>query len=198
MQQDVTLQKALDPGDQIPLQLAHCIMPEDVCSGLLQDLRFCTNLNHLDLSGNSLGDSGRLLAETTGSWGYYTMLQVQLLNNCQISEDACGEIAKSLASVRYLSSLDLSGNILSESGRHLADTIKSRGYNSCLQQLVRRGCAIPEDVCGQIVKSLASCRLTLLDLLYNTLSDAGQYLTQNITSSLKMLHLRSCQMSHVI
>ena len=97
--------------------------------------------------------------------------------------------------MRYLSSLDLFGNILSESGCHLADTIESRGYNSHLHQLVLRGCAILEDVCGQIQKSLVSCRLTLLDLSYNTLSDAGQYLTQNITSSLKILHLRSCQMS---
>ena len=98
---------------------------------------------------------------------------------------------------KYMTHLDLCSCKVGETGRCLAQSITSWGDKPPLQQLDLYDCSIPEQVWPELLQSLSSCKqLTDLDLSYNTIGEAGHYLTQSITSwgdnpPLEQLHLEN-------
>ena len=72
---------------------------------------------------------------------------------------------------------------MGEAGRSLAQSITSWGDDPPLQGLHLYRCSIPKQVWAELLQSLSSCKqLSDLDLLYNTIGEAGRYLAQSITS----------------
>ena len=189
----------IDPALQ-QLDLMNCSLPEQVCAEILQSLATCRNLTYLDLTGNTLGETGYHLARVIRSWGNTPPLQQLGLRNCSLPEQVCADVLQSLATCRYLTYFDLTGNTLGESGYHMAQMIRSWGNNPPMQQLGLKNCSMPEQVCADVLQHLVTCRgLTYLDLTGNTLGESGYHLAQMITSQendspLKLLGLRNCSM----
>ena len=188
-------------GDNPPLQklnLRCCSIPEQVMPELLQSLSSCKHLSLLNLSGNTIGEAGRYLAQSITSWGDNPPLQKLNLRCCLIPEQVWAELLQSLSSCKQLSDLDLSYTTIGEAGRYLAQSITSWGDNPPLQKLDLRRCSIPEQVWPELLQSLSSCKqLSDLDLSYNTIAEAGRYLAQSITSRgdnppLQNLYLSDC------
>ena len=108
------------------------------------------------------------------------------------------ELLQSLSSCKQLTNLNLIHNSIGEAGRRLAQSITSWGDNPPLQQLHLYSCSIPEQVWPELLQSLSSCKqLTNLNLIHNSIGEAGRRLAQSITSwgdnpPLQQLHLYSC------
>ena len=173
-------------GDNPPLQKLHlyrCSIPEQVWPELLPSLSSCKQLTDLDLSGNTIGEAGRHLAQSIASWGDNPPLQKLNLRWCSIPKQVWPELLPSLSSCKQLTDLDLSYNTIGEAGRYLAQSITSWGDNPPLQQLNLGWCSIPEQVWAELLQSLYSSKqLTNLNLSGNTIGKAGHYLAQSITS----------------
>ena len=173
-------------GNDPPLKLLglnYCVLPQKVCTEVLQSLTTCRNLTHLTLNNNTLGESGHHLAQVIRSWGNDPPLKLLGLHNCSLPEQVCAEVLQSLATCRNLTYLDLSNNTLGESGHHLAQAIRSRGNNPPLKQLTLDNCSLPEEVCAEILQSLSIFRnLIHLNLGKNTLGKSGRHLVESIRS----------------
>ena len=180
------------------LDLCHCSIPEEVWTELLQSLSSCKQLSHLNLSGNTIGEAGRYLAQSITSWGDNPPLQQLNLYSCSIPEQVWPELLQSLSSCKQLIDLALSDNDIGKAGRYLAQSITSWGDNPPLQGLYLCDCSIPEQVWPELLQSLSSCKqLTDLNLSDNSIDEAGHYLAQSITSwgdnpPLQNLYLRDC------
>ena len=94
------------------LDLSDCLIPEQVWPELLQSLSSCKWLTYLNLSGNTIGETGHYLAQSITSWGDNSALERLCLSECLISEQVWPELLQSLSSCKHLSCLDLSGNTL--------------------------------------------------------------------------------------
>ena len=181
------------------LQLNDCKIPEDVCSSIVKSLHTCKNITFLDLSGNSLGDEAQRLQEFIVNVG--SKLQRLQLSNCRIPEHICGKILKSLATCQDLSFLDLSGDTVGAAGYHLSQSVRTWGLETPLQGLLLRGCQIPENVYGEILRSISSCKdLTYLDLSSNTVGGSTHHLVESIKEMgpnppLQGLWLRNCKIT---
>ena len=191
-------------GDNPPLKildLERCSIPEQVMAELLQSLSSCKQLIYLDLSFNTIGEAGRYLAQSIRSWGDNPPLQNLDLGFCSIPEQVWAELLQSLSSCEQLVDLDLSHNTMCDTGRYLAQSIRSWGDNPPLQKLDLGRCSIPEQVWAELLQSLSSCKqLSDLDLSYNTIGEAGRYLAQSIRSwgdepPLQKLGLYNCSLT---
>ena len=72
-------------GDHPPLQMLDLDawrMPEDACTDVLQAVATCRHLTHLNLSRNTLNQSGRYLIELIQSQGSESPLQMLKLDFC--------------------------------------------------------------------------------------------------------------------
>ena len=188
-------------GDDPPLEyfnLSCCSIQEQVWAELLQSLSSCKQLSHLDLSGNTIDEAGRYLAQSITSWGDDLPLESLDLTDCSIQEQVWPELLQSLSSCKQLTDLELSRNTIGEAGRYLAQSIKSWGDNPALKKLYLRHCLIPEQVWPKLLQSLSICEwLYHLGLSHNTIGEAGRYLAQSITSwgdspPLQILDLEFC------
>ena len=105
-------------GDNPPLEslnLHSCSIPEQVWPELLQSLSSCKQLTDLDLSENTIGDSGGYLAQSITSWGDNPPLESLNLDSCSIPEQVWPELLQSLSTCRHLRNLNLSKNTLTGS-----------------------------------------------------------------------------------
>ena len=188
-------------GDNPPLEylnFSHYSIPEQVWPDLLQSLSSCKQLTNLNLSSNIIGEAGRNLAQSITSWGDNPPLKSLVLESCSIPEQVWPELLHSLSSCKQLTDLNLLDNTIGEAGRYLKQAITSWGDNPPLKSLILESCSIPEQVWPGVLQSLSSCKwLCYLNLLDNTIGEAGCYLAQAITSwgdnpPLKALILESC------
>ena len=188
-------------GDNPSLQkldLSYCSIPGQVWPELLQSLSSCKQLTLLHLSGNTIGEAGRYLAQSITSWGDNPSLQTLYLNDCSIPEEVWPEVLQSLSSCKQLTDLRLSSNNIGEAGCYLAQSITSWGDSPPLEKLYLSYCSIPGQVWPELLQSLSSCKqLTDLRLSSNNIGEAGCYLAQSITSwgdspPLEKLYLSYC------
>ncbi|XP_076134953.1 NACHT, LRR and PYD domains-containing protein 12-like [Alosa pseudoharengus] len=113
------LSKGLSSSNSILqiLRLADCKLTYKSCEMVASVLQSPNSLQQLDLSDNDLGDSGAQLL-SKGLSSSYCKIHTLRLSDCLISEKGCGVLAAALTS-NHLKALDLSHNILGESGLKL-------------------------------------------------------------------------------
>ena len=180
------------------LGLNNCSIPEDSCCEILKSLVTCQHITHLSLQGNHIGASGKHLADAINNWGDAPLLEQLYLNNCSIPEESCCEILKSLITCQHIKHLNLTGNLIGASGKHLADAINNWGDAPLLETLNLNNCSIREDSCCEILKSLATCQhITHLGLDGNHIGASGKHLAEAINNwgdvlSLEELYLENC------
>ena len=178
------------------LHLPNCSIPKREFTEMLTFLSNCRYLTHLDLSGNEVGKAGIHIAEIVNT--LHSALQLLYLGNCSIPTDTLQEILTSLKKCKQLTHLDLGGNNLETSGKHLVELIKSFGVDTFLQQLYLQNCSIPEGECTEMLKCLTKYRhLTHLNLSGNRVGEAGINIVEivenaELDSPLQVLYLRDC------
>nr|XP_042703007.1 NACHT, LRR and PYD domains-containing protein 3-like [Chrysemys picta bellii] len=143
--------------------------PEDLSPKILFTNR---SLEKLDLSANTLGDSGlKHLCE--GLKHPHCNLQTLLLWQCSLTAACCGDLSAALSTNQSLTELELSGNKLRDSGiKLLCEGLK---HPRCkLQKLVVWDCHLTDACCGDL-SSLLSTNQSLreLNLSSNKLSYSG-------------------------
>ncbi|KAG7477442.1 hypothetical protein MATL_G00069660, partial [Megalops atlanticus] len=157
------------------LRLASCDLTEKSSVTMASALQSVpSQLIELDLSCNSLGDSGvkRLYA---GLKSLNCKLQRLRLDSCDLTEESCDTVASALQLVPlHLIELDLSYNNLGDSGvKRLCVGLKSP--NCKLQRLGLSGCRVTETGCASLASALHlnPSHLTELDLSYNHPGGSG-------------------------
>ena len=181
------------------LDLNGCLGTERSKS-ILADLTMCKKLFHLNLSNNSLKNTGRHIPEAIDAWGQCPPLKELYLKNCSMPVNVWCELFEVLQACSCLSHLDVSQNRLDISGSLLARTIKSWGPNLLLKNLNFEDCCMPEDVWSQVLLSLSNClELTHLNLSCNGLGVTGRDISESIRSwgnepKLQQVILEDCSM----
>uniref|UniRef100_A0A8C7XK57 NACHT domain-containing protein n=1 Tax=Oryzias sinensis TaxID=183150 RepID=A0A8C7XK57_9TELE len=149
-------------------RLKSCSLSEISCEPLGSVLKSNpSNLKELDLSRNILQDSGFLHLR-----GFLESPDCRLQTLRSTSCEFLGSALKSNPS--YLRELDLSRNILQDSGfLHLRGFLESPDCR--LETLRLKNCSLSEISCKALVSALKSdpSNLTELDLSWNTIKDSG-------------------------
>ena len=180
------------------LVILNCSLLPDHCRRMLQPLSTCKHLTYLCLSNNTVGNAGKLLAESIRNWGINPPLQKLYLNNCKLHENDCADLLQSLLGCCNLTDLSLSGNTIGKAVRHLVKSIRNWGINPPLQMLYLKNCGLQEDDCADLLQSLLGCcNLTDLSLSGNTIGKAVRHLAKSIRNwginpPLQMLYLKNC------
>ncbi|TFJ96658.1 ABC transporter [Platysternon megacephalum] len=168
------LQGLKDPNCKLKtISLSSCKLssafPEDLSSKTLFTNQ---SLEKLDLSANTLGDSGlKHLCE--GLKHPHCKLQILLLWQCSLTAACCGDLSAALITNQSLAELELSGNKLGDSGiKLLCEGLKHP--RSKLQKLGVWDCHLTDACCGDL-SSLLSTNQSLreLNLSSNKLSYSG-------------------------
>ena len=151
------------------LFLRKCSLPPDICTNLLRILAAFSKLTVLDLSFSNLKISGHQLAHAIRCWGTNPDLQILYLRSCSLTEEACSEIITSLTNCKGLTSLDLTGSHLGKAALQLKCYLET--ITEVLEALCLDRCSIPNEVSGQMVSVLSSCKnLRHFSLPGNTLT----------------------------
>ena len=107
----------------------------------VSSLSICGNLTTLDLSHVILGNAGRDLATSVQAWGPRSPIRTLILCNVSITVPDWGKLCESFVVCHNLTHLDLSQNILGQSGRQLASSMQSWGLpigNCEFRRLLRK------------------------------------------------------------
>ena len=94
------------------LLLKDCSMPVHIWSGLFEALLLCMELKVLDVSENTLDDSGRKLAQAIRSWGDSPKLEALYLGKCVMQVDVWNDVLQSLSLCRNLNEFDAPKEVL--------------------------------------------------------------------------------------
>ncbi|XP_036418737.1 NACHT, LRR and PYD domains-containing protein 12-like isoform X2 [Colossoma macropomum] len=170
------------------LRLSMCKLSKHSCKTLALALQSgSVPLKKLDLSNNDLQDSGVKLLFAGLTTSCCKLEKLRLLG-CNLNLNACETICSALKSVNYLTELDLSSNLLQDSGVNLlSDGLKS---SHCKLEILRlAGCLITDKGFSSLASALSSnpSHLKELDLAYNHLGVSGVKL---LSARLKDPHCR--------
>ena len=178
------------------IRLRRYSMPKEKWVELLQFTPNCKFLWQVDLSRNSLGDTGLNIAQSITS----SALEELILIRCSMSEQMWTDILQSLSSYKQLCHLDLSENSIGSAGLSLADLITSWGDDTPLKKIFLESCSISQQVWSKLLQSFSSCKqLSHLYLSINKIGGAGRFLAQSLEllgneSKLEYLDLHQCSM----
>ncbi|XP_049983495.1 NACHT, LRR and PYD domains-containing protein 8 [Alexandromys fortis] len=123
-------------------------------------------------------------------------LRELMLENCNLTEDSCQEIAHSLSHSKLLTHLSLAENDLKDEGsRHIWNALKD--LMCPLQRLVLRQCSLTSACCEYMTSPLKKNKsLQSLDLSFNRLMDKGVTLLckalEDTDCNLLVLELEQC------
>ncbi|XP_062394229.1 NACHT, LRR and PYD domains-containing protein 3-like isoform X2 [Sardina pilchardus] len=179
-------------------RLAECTLTDKSFESVAAVLHSPNFLIELDLSYNDLKDSGvQLLSKALSS--PHCKLQTLRFADCKLSEKSCALVTTVLQSPNSMIELDLSHNVLGDSGVQLL----SKGLSSpnCKLQTLRLAeCKLLEKSCGIVATILQSPNYLIeLDLSYNDLKDSGvQLLSKGLSSPhCKLETLRTDHVSEI-
>ncbi|KAL3040511.1 hypothetical protein OYC64_011515 [Pagothenia borchgrevinki] len=163
------------------LRLWGCSLSEISCSALISALKSNIHLRDLDLSWNTLQDSGvKLLRDLLESPD--CRLEALRLRECRLTEISCSALASALKSNIHLRDMDLSGNALQDSGVELRDLLESPDCR--LEALNLSGCRLTEISCSALISALKSnIHLRVLDLSNNELKGSDVKLLRDLLES---------------
>uniref|UniRef100_A0A8C8W5U1 Pyrin domain-containing protein n=1 Tax=Peromyscus maniculatus bairdii TaxID=230844 RepID=A0A8C8W5U1_PERMB len=153
------------------LLLGKCDISSKACGMIATCLIYC-KVKHLSLVENPLKNKGvMLLCEILKHRS--CVLETLMLSRCCLNFIACGHLYEALLCNKYLSLLDLSSNVLKDTGVNiLCEALKDP--KCTLQELWLSGCFLTSDCCGGISAVLTSKKnLKTLKLGKNNIEDAG-------------------------
>ncbi|XP_077322437.1 NACHT, LRR and PYD domains-containing protein 3-like isoform X3 [Lithobates pipiens] len=161
------------PGCTIrDLSISSCSLTSRSCDYLRSVFLANQILTRLDLSTNFLGDCGiKLLCEGLRHPG--CTLQMLSIEGCDLTFLSCDDLQAVLIANRSLTKLDLSANILGDSGiQFICEGLKH--LDCTLQELSLQRCHLTHLSCNDLRSVLIANRsLTKLDLSMNVLEDSG-------------------------
>ncbi|XP_076426361.1 NACHT, LRR and PYD domains-containing protein 9 isoform X2 [Peromyscus maniculatus bairdii] len=153
------------------LLLGKCDISSKAC-GMIATCLIYRKVKHLSLVENPLKNKGvMLLCEILKHPS--CVLETLMLSRCCLNFIACGHLYEALLCNKYLSLLDLSSNVLKDTGVNiLCEALKDP--KCTLQELWLSGCFLTSDCCGGISAVLTSKKnLKTLKLGKNNIEDAG-------------------------
>ncbi|XP_073674412.1 NACHT, LRR and PYD domains-containing protein 3-like [Garra rufa] len=156
--------------------LHDCEITKRGCVSLSMLLSLVSNVREMDLSNNSLQDTGvEMLSLTAGLQDTECRLESLHLENCGVTEAGCVYLSNALSSnPSHLKVLDLSRNNIGDSGvKHLCASLLK--IQCVLETLRLNESGITENSCTALAStlSLKTSSLTDLDLSINDLQDSG-------------------------
>ncbi|KAL1277575.1 hypothetical protein QQF64_024248, partial [Cirrhinus molitorella] len=182
------------------LRLSICNLSDQCCEILASTLQSSdSSLKELDLSNNDLqGSKVELLC--AGLKSPNCQLNILRLVICRLTDQCCKTVASVLQSTNSLTELDLSNNVLQDSGVEiLCSGLKSPNCQLNILRLV--SCDLTDQCCEHLASSLQSSDYPLrkLDLSKNDLHDSGVNLLsvglKNPNCQLNILRLSGCMVT---
>ena len=142
-------------------------------------------------------NSGQQFATSVKIWGHNSSLRKLFLCNVSIGLPDWGKLCSSLVVCKKLTHLDLSHNILGQSGRQLADSMQSWGFY--MEVIKLHKCSLKADASRDILKYLSRCKdLKILNLSGNTVTGCLPSFLSDLNSGLALLRavkLNECQLN---
>ncbi|XP_050993899.1 NACHT, LRR and PYD domains-containing protein 3-like isoform X5 [Labeo rohita] len=177
------------------LWLRCCGITDEGCAALASALRSNpSHLTELDLSGNKLGDSVKLLSAVLQN--PQCKLEKLGLSNCGVTDGGCAALTSALRSnPSHLTELDLSWNKLGDSVKLLSNVLQNPHCK--LEKLGLRDCGVTDEGCAALASALRSnpSHLTELILSVNKLGDSVKLLSAVLEDphcKLEKLRLYKC------
>uniref|UniRef100_A0A8C2QAL9 Uncharacterized protein n=1 Tax=Cyprinus carpio TaxID=7962 RepID=A0A8C2QAL9_CYPCA len=176
-------------------RLRDCGITDEGCAALTSALRSNpSHLRELNLSGNKLRDSVKLLSDVLQD--PRCKLEILWLSDCGITDEGCAALSSALRSnPSHLRELSLSWNNLEDSVKLLFDVLQNPHCK--LEKLRLSGCGVTDEGCAALASALRSnpSHLRELDLSMNKLSDSVKLLSDLLEDpqcNLETLWLRDC------
>uniref|UniRef100_M3XL18 Uncharacterized protein n=1 Tax=Latimeria chalumnae TaxID=7897 RepID=M3XL18_LATCH len=177
-------------NDQIQnLRLNSCSLTSGCCEALCSFLKQNQSLRELDLSFNQLKDLG--MSEICKADNNH--LQKLSLKRCILTSGCCEALSSFLKQNQSLRELDLSSNIIEDSG--MSEICKAD--NNQLQKLSLNSCILTSVCCEALCSFLKQNQsLRELDLSSNELKDSGlSEICEADNNQLQKLRLNSCSLT---
>ncbi|XP_056118799.1 ribonuclease inhibitor-like [Rhinichthys klamathensis goyatoka] len=153
--------------------LNDCNLTDKGCSALAAVLGSDTNLKELNMNNNNLQDSGVKLI-CTGLKNIKCKLEILRLNDCNLTDKSCSDLAAVLGSDTNLKELNMNNNNLQDSGVKLICT-GLKNIKCKLEILRLSNCSVTEEGYKALASALRSnpSHLIELDLTGNDPGESG-------------------------